>query len=172
VRRRRGTSAAGAGAAGAGAASPASDGRENPRNGAADPSAGQTDAAAAGTGDTGADGTATDADAAGSGRRAPAAERRRAALLLVEIWRSVARDLAVLGLGEATSVRDPGLLEDLAVAATSVPPGAAARFLERLDRAGELLEANVSPELVADGLVLAWPRVGDRTAVAVGSRRP
>jgi len=28
----------------------------------------------------------------------------------------------------------------------------------RLGRSGELVAANVSPELVADGLVLAWPR--------------
>jgi DNA polymerase III delta' subunit len=94
-----------------------------------------------------------------AGRRPPAAERRRAALLLVEIWRAVARDLAIARLGDLASVRDPALLDDLAAAAAALADGAAATFLARLDRAGELLESNVSPELVVDALVLAWPRL-------------
>jgi len=36
-----------------------------------------------------------------------------------------------------------------------------ADFLVRLDGAGELLEANVRPELILDSLLLAWPsRIG------------
>jgi hypothetical protein len=101
------------------------------------------------------------AETAASGRRAPAAERRRAALLLVEVWRSVTRDLAIAALGDPAAVRDPALLDELAGAA-ELPPGAAAGFLQRLDRAGELLESNVSPELVVDALVLAWPRLDRR----------
>jgi hypothetical protein len=31
-------------------------------------------------------------------------------------------------------------------------------FLERVARAAELLDSNVSPELILDSLVLAWPR--------------
>jgi DNA polymerase-3 subunit delta' len=93
-----------------------------------------------------------------SARRVPAAERRRAAAFLVEIWRAVARDLAVIQLGDVQSVHDIALLDDLAVAARGLPGGASAAFLERLTRAGELLESNVSPELITDGLVLAWPR--------------
>jgi DNA polymerase III delta' subunit len=91
-------------------------------------------------------------------RRAPVAERRRAALFLLETWRTVARDLALGQLGDTGRVRDRALLDDLGPAARSLPAGAAARFLARLDRAGELLESNVSPELVVDDLVLAWPR--------------
>jgi hypothetical protein len=91
-------------------------------------------------------------------RRVPAAERRRAAAFLVEIWRGLARDLAVAQLRDVGSVRDVALVDDLVAAAKGLPPGAAAAFLERLTRAGELLESNVSAELIADGLVLAWPR--------------
>ena len=93
-----------------------------------------------------------------STRRVPAAERRRAAAFLVDVWRAVARDLAIVQLGDVQSVHDVALLDDLAVAARGLPGGASAAFLERLTRAGELLESNVSPELIADGLVLAWPR--------------
>jgi DNA polymerase-3 subunit delta' len=91
-------------------------------------------------------------------RRVPVAERRRAAVILIDIWREVARDLAVAQLGDVRAIRDLTLIDDLTGAAVGLAPGAAAAFLARLTRAGELLDANVSPELVADGLVIAWPR--------------
>jgi hypothetical protein len=90
--------------------------------------------------------------------RAPASERRRAATTLVAIWREVARDLAVAGLGDDRLVRDAGLLDELRAAA-GISPADLGRFLERLDRSGELIEANASPELVLDVLVLSWPRL-------------
>jgi DNA polymerase-3 subunit delta' len=90
--------------------------------------------------------------------RAPASERRRAATTLVAIWREVARDLAVAGLGDDRLVHDAGLLDDLR-SAGGIPTDELAAFLERLDRSGELLEANASPELVLDVLVLGWPRL-------------
>ena len=119
------------------------------------------------------DGDAADAaDPAGSGSKAavPAAERRRAAIVLVGLWRELARDLLVVLLGEDRQVRDPGLLDDLREAAgrltTGLGPDAAAAglgaFLGRLDLAGELLEANVRPELVQDSLLLRWPTGASR----------
>jgi DNA polymerase III delta' subunit len=91
-----------------------------------------------------------------SGRRAPAAERRRAAGQLIEIWREVARDLAVVRLGQPGQVRDIALLDELAAAAEGLDEAAAPRFLVRLARAGELLDVNVGPELLVDDLVIAW----------------
>jgi hypothetical protein len=105
-----------------------------------------------------------DADDAGTDAvrlSASAAERRRAALIVVGVWRDVARDLAVVALGEERQVRDPALLDDLRTAAATLPGRAIepiGAFLTRLDAAGELLEANVRPELVLDGLLLGWPR--------------
>jgi DNA polymerase-3 subunit delta' len=89
--------------------------------------------------------------------RAPASERRRAAATLINIWRDVARDLAVAGLGDERLVHDSALLDELR-AASGVSTGELTAFLERLDRSGELIEANASPELVLDVLVLSWPR--------------
>ena len=89
--------------------------------------------------------------------RAPASERRRAAATLIDIWRDVARDLAVAGLGDERLVHDSALLDELR-AASGVSTGELTAFLERLDRSGELIEANASPELVLDVLVLSWPR--------------
>ena len=107
-----------------------------------------------------ADDTQEAAEPSPASRRVPVAERRRAAVVLVDIWRDVARDLAVAQLGDARSIRDMTLIVDLTEAARGLVTGAAAAFLARLTRAGELLDANVSPELVADGLVMAWPRRG------------
>jgi DNA polymerase III delta' subunit len=90
--------------------------------------------------------------------KAPASERRRAATTLVGIWRDVARDLAVVGLGDDRLVHDPGLLDELRAAA-GITTAELGSFLERLDRSGELIDANASPELVLDVLVLGWPRL-------------
>jgi DNA polymerase III subunit delta' len=102
------------------------------------------------------DETETDAPAE-KGVRAPAADRRRAAAVIVEIWRDVSRDLVLVGLGEERRLRDPDLLDDLR-AASDLTADDLGPFLLRLDRAGELIEANVSPELAIDVLLLAWPR--------------
>jgi hypothetical protein len=133
-------------------------------------------AGASGDGGGDADDNGDEADAAdepGAGKTAvPAAERRRAAGILVGLWRELARDLLVVALGEERQVRDPGLLDDLRtaaatfrsahpraveVAAAGAAEAALGAFLGRLDLAGELLEANVRPELVLDTLLLHWP---------------
>jgi DNA polymerase III delta' subunit len=96
-------------------------------------------------------------DAAVRDTRAPAAERRRAAAQIVEIWRDLTRDLVLVGLGEERRLRDPAMLDELRgstdLTATQLGP-----FLARLDRTAELIDANVSPELALDVLLLAWPR--------------
>lgn len=99
-----------------------------------------------------------DADpvATGPAVRVPAAERRAAALALVAIWRDVARDLALVAMGEPGSVRQVDLLDDLEAAAQRLPPTFAPAQLQLLDAAGERLEGNVSPELVIDALALGW----------------
>jgi DNA polymerase III delta' subunit len=90
--------------------------------------------------------------------RVPAAERRAAALALVDIWRDVVRDVALVGLATPGRTRDPELLEDLESAQRRLPPETAGLQLRALEVAGERLEGNVSPELVLDGLALAWGR--------------
>jgi DNA polymerase-3 subunit delta' len=92
--------------------------------------------------------------------RLTAAERRRAARQLLSIWRDLARDLAVAGLGGSggrRAIHDLALLEELEAAASGLPPATVAGFLDRLDRVAESVAGNVSPELAVDVLVLAWP---------------
>jgi DNA polymerase-3 subunit delta' len=126
-----------------------------PRTGDADAPAGRARRGrrVVGPADPGGEGEVEPAE---SSRRAPAAERRRAAGQLIEIWREVARDLAVVRLGQPGQVRDTALLDDLSAAAEGLDPAAAPRFLVRLARAGELLDVNVGPELLVDDLVIAW----------------
>jgi len=102
------------------------------------------------------DGAPAEADGAGPAARVPAAERRAAAIALTAIWRDVARDLALVSLGESGEVRQIDLLDDLETVARQLPAGFSQAQLRRLDVAGERLEGNVSPELVVDELVLGW----------------
>ena len=125
------------------------------------------DAATDAGGDAGADPAGADTGEPGGARTtAPAAERRRAVAIVVGLWREIARDLLVVVLGAERQVRDPALLDELRIVAGPLGEGGGGArlgsFLGRLDAAGELLEANVRPELVLDTLLLAWPR----TAVA------
>jgi DNA polymerase III delta' subunit len=92
---------------------------------------------------------------AAAGKRSPA-ERRRAVMILLDLWRDVALDLAIAGLGGRHELRDPALLEDQLAASTATGPGAVGAFLVRLDRIAELVEGNTGPELAVDVLVLAW----------------
>jgi DNA polymerase III, delta subunit len=102
--------------------------------------------------------TDDDADAtATAATRTPAAERRRGVEILLGLWTDVARDLVLVETGGDRSVRDTVLLEELSAISAVIPAGSAAVFLGRAARAAELLASNVSPELILDALVLAWP---------------
>ena len=110
--------------------------------------------AADATGD--ADAEETDPDAPVRAVAAPL--RRRAAEALVLVWTEVARDLALVAAGGASSIHDPAMLEETTEAAGRLTPSVTVEALRRLERAGTLLAANVSPELVLDALAIGWPR--------------
>jgi hypothetical protein len=143
--RGRGTRGRGRGAGAASATSAATAGG----GGAAPETNGPTPDAAAGAG-------ADEAVTSGVPARVPPAERRAAALGLVSIWRDVARDLALVALGQPGEVRELDLLDDLEAVAARVPRDFGVRQLRSLELAGERLEGNVSPELVVDALALGW----------------
>jgi DNA polymerase III delta' subunit len=133
-------------------------GRAGTRGAGRPPPAGAAqDPAAPGASDVEPDVDADEATASGRDARAPAAERRRAAAILVEVWRDLTRDLALVVHGEERRLRDPGLLDDLR-AVTEISPSELGDFLARLDLTSEMIEANVSPELAIDVLLMAWPR--------------
>lgn len=94
----------------------------------------------------------------GDARRVSPAERRRGARQLIEIWRDLARDLAVAAVGDRAHLRDPALLEELEALAARLPSRAMPEFLERLGAVSDLVAGNANPELALDVLILAWPR--------------
>lgn len=112
-------------------------------------------------GGVGTDGAGTDGEAApeAASAKVPAAERRRAALALLAIAGDLVHDLALAASGDLRGLRDPGLIDDLGAVAARLPAGAAAAALADVARTGELIEANVAPELALDVLVLRWPRL-------------
>ena len=99
----------------------------------------------------------TQADDEAAPARIPAVERRRGVEILLGLWADVARDLALVGTGGARSVHDTVLLDELTAISAAIPAGSAAAFLALAARSAEMLAGNVSPELVLDALVLAWP---------------
>ncbi len=106
-----------------------------------------------------ADGGTADGEAADeASARATASDRRRAVAQLLEIWRDLARDVALVEAGALRSVRDPALLEEIGAAASRLGPGAAAAFLARIAGADDLVRGSVSPELLIDVLLIRWPR--------------
>ena len=90
--------------------------------------------------------------------KTPATERRRAVETILGLWADVARDLVLVETGglafRPRHGHARGADRDLAGRSR---PGAAVTFLERAARSAELLASNVSPELILDSLVLAWP---------------
>jgi DNA polymerase-3 subunit delta' len=87
------------------------------------------------------------------------AQRRRAPAALLDVWRGIARDLAVIASGGRDAVRWVDLVDELDAVAGTLDPADTARSLERLERVSALVAANANPELALDALLLAWPRV-------------
>ena len=115
----------------------------------------------------------TEADDSPTTGRASASDRRAAAVTLVGIWSSVARDVAVAGLGAGGRVGDPELIEEFRGAAQGLPPSALPAFLARLTEARAQLDENVNPELALDVLALSWPRAaGAARFASSGASRP
>ena len=90
-------------------------------------------------------------------RAAPAA-RRRAVLSLGSTWRGLARDLAVARRGGRAELREVELLEEITELAGRFGDAEIERFLDLLDRYLAAVDMNANPELVADVLLLSWPR--------------
>ncbi|MFI5225065.1 MAG: hypothetical protein ACHQ3P_00145 [Candidatus Limnocylindrales bacterium] len=91
--------------------------------------------------------------------KTPAAERRRAALALIEVWRELTVDLVRATGGDVRRVHDAALLEEISSAAGRLSASPTVSFLARLDRAARVVELSASPELAIDALLVAWPHL-------------
>jgi DNA polymerase-3 subunit delta' len=108
-----------------------------------------------------------------------ASERRTAAATLMEIWASVARDIAVVKVGGARQLHEIGLVDEFRAIAPAVSAATLTGFLAQLAAIDRQLDENVNPELALDVLALAWPRVepasanpGVRVAATPGTTHP
>ncbi len=91
-------------------------------------------------------------------RRPAPAERRRAVVRVLEEWRDLGRDLALVGQGADGALRNVDLLEDLRAASAAIDRAELVVFLSRLDGLIAAVEAYANPELAMDALILSWPR--------------
>ncbi len=133
-----------------------------------------TNIAESGDSDSPVTGDVSAADSAPAPKLA-AADRRSAAATLVDVWASVARDLAVAEAGGSRQIRELELVDELGVLGPALSASALASFLARLGATARQLDENVNPELALDVLALSWPRVESsvsRTATAGTAATP
>jgi DNA polymerase III delta prime subunit len=102
--------------------------------------------------------TAPVGEADDDGPRAPASTQRAAAMLLVEAWLALTRDLMVAAAGrpELAPSRELATPELASIAARvgSAPLARMARFLERIH---DGLSQNAAPRLALEAAMLTWP---------------
>ncbi len=101
--------------------------------------------------------SASGEEATASGARAAPGAQRAAALLLIDAWISLARDLLVTASGRADLAVGRGTVDGLDDASSAADPqrwGLVVRFLET---AAEGLRQNGSPRLALEAAMLHWP---------------
>ena len=89
--------------------------------------------------------------------RLAGAAQRAAALLVVEAWRDLARDMLVSGAGRPRLGAADGHLPELEDVARAIDPSQLRKFITLLERIGDGLHANAAPRLALERAMLAWP---------------
>jgi hypothetical protein len=112
-----------------------------------------------------------DPDEGEAAPRTSSAQLRSRALQIVEIWRSLARDLLVSAAGRPERTPGPHLHPEFASTAAALPPEELTAFLRQLDRIGDGLEQNAAPRLALDVAMLAWPRLVEPARSGTTTRR-
>lgn len=88
--------------------------------------------------------------------RLAGAAQRAAAMLIVEAWRALARDLLMVRAGRP-DVAGASHAVELSEAAQTVDDEALVAFINLLERIAEGLRANAAPRLALERAMLAWP---------------
>jgi DNA polymerase-3 subunit delta' len=99
------------------------------------------------------------ADPGGETQRVATALQRRAALLLIETWSDLTRDLLLAAAGRADLAPTAELLPELGDSAARLDRSELAAFLRLLDEIHEGLEQNAAPRLALERAMLDWPRL-------------
>lgn len=99
---------------------------------------------------------AADGDAEAGGSTASA--QRGAAIVVIDAWLSLARDLLVAASGRPQMAPASQVVPDLAALARRVDRGQLLACVARLEEAREGLRQNAAPVLAMQALMLSWPR--------------
>lgn len=92
--------------------------------------------------------------------RTPASVQREAALLLVDAWLALARDLLVAAAGRPALAPARELAPQIEEIAGRVGTEALLPAIDRLERVFDGLRENASPRLSLEAAMLAWPMAG------------
>jgi len=95
----------------------------------------------------------------GESVRTPAGAQRQAALLIVDAWLDLARDLLVSALDRPGIAPSATLLPDSGALAARLDPAQLHRFIGLLERIRRGLLENAAPRLALEVAMLAWPRL-------------
>lgn len=90
--------------------------------------------------------------------RLAGAAQRSAALLILEAWRALARDLLMVRIGRE-SLAATSLQVELASAAGALREEDLVDFINLLERTAQGLRENAAPRLAMERAMLAWPRL-------------
>ena len=90
-------------------------------------------------------------------QRPTGAVQREAALLIVEAWLGLARDLLMAGAGRPEIAATATLLPELEAAALRIDGRAIRDFIGLLERVRDGLRQNAAPRLALEVAMLAWP---------------
>ncbi len=91
--------------------------------------------------------------------RVAGSAQRAAALLIVEAWRGVARDLLLANAGREALAPSAQLVDGLATAGAGINRDQLVAFIRLLDRIQDGLRTNAAPRIAIEIAMLAWPRV-------------
>jgi len=89
--------------------------------------------------------------------RTPAANQRRAATSLVEVWLSLTRDLIVAAVGRADLAPSRELAPELSGLAERIGPAPFVRMAALLEQIHGGLSQSAAPKLALEAAMLAWP---------------
>ncbi len=97
-----------------------------------------------------------------AGRAAPAtAQQRAGALLVLDAWIDLARDLVVVAAGRSPLASAGEVLDGLEAAGRRLSAATAARSVRALERVREGVAGNAAPRLAMSVAMLAWPTIED-----------
>jgi DNA polymerase III, delta subunit len=91
------------------------------------------------------------------GTRPTGAAQREAAVLIVDAWLGLARDLLVAAAGRPEIAATAALDPDLPVVAEAIGQARLRDFIALLERIGDGLRVNAAPRLALEVAMLAWP---------------